>query len=120
MTIFVEIFESQAFIILLIGNCAVQLTNISFISISFDFVCELTYPIGESITGGLLMTSSQFSGIFAVYVSGFFMDSFPQQRYLTNVFASFILLISIYAMNKVEGKIYIFIHYFRKFNKRPN
>jgi hypothetical protein len=33
-----------------------------------DFVCELTYPVGESISGGLIMISSQISGIISVKI----------------------------------------------------
>ena len=33
---------------------------------SMDFVCELTYPVGESISGGFIMTCTQISGIISV------------------------------------------------------
>lgn len=44
----------------------------------FDFACELTFPIGEAFTTGLLMTGGQIVGVIEVvlWFSGFFIGFF--------------------------------------------
>lgn len=52
---------------------------------SMDFVCELTYPVGESISGGFIMTCTQISGIISVKKFIFlFLERF--NNFLTRIF----------------------------------
>lgn len=62
---------------------------------SMDYVCELTYPVGESISEGLIMSCNQISGIIGILICDSFMEYLPQYRFLTNVFIIFLVLISL-------------------------
>lgn len=44
----------------------VYITLVPVFTISMDYACELTYPCGESIAVGLIMSSNQISGIIGV------------------------------------------------------
>ena len=43
-------------------------------AVAFDFGVELTYPIGESYSTGLLLSSGQFFGIIYTIISGYWID----------------------------------------------
>ena len=43
--------------------------------IAFDFGVELTYPIGESMSVGILMSSGQIFGIIYTVICSIFMDN---------------------------------------------
>lgn len=66
MSVLAELYEEQCYYIFLIGYIVVEMCVVPVYSISFDYVIELTYPIGESISGGIIMTASQISGIAVV------------------------------------------------------
>ena len=66
-----------------------------------DYVIELTYPVGESISEGLIMTGNQLFGVIGTLVSDFFMEYIPKYKFLPNLFfvvlqiASFICILFI-------------------------
>jgi FLVCR family MFS transporter 7 len=66
MTMLIELFTEYGFIIVMFLWSIATISIIPIYACSFDFVIELTYPIGESISGGLIMSCSQISGIVAV------------------------------------------------------
>jgi len=68
ITIFAEILDNSTLFYSAILTCfsVVQFCVIPIFTISFDLVIELTYPVGESISGGIIMTMTQISGILAV------------------------------------------------------
>lgn len=68
ITIFAEIIEGEtaSFVIIMICFSCVQFCVLPIFTISFDLVIELTYPVGESISGGIIMTLTQISGIIGV------------------------------------------------------
>lgn len=55
------------YVAILWSICSVSILPIY--TCSMDFVCELTYPVGESISGGFIMTCTQISGIIAVNIN---------------------------------------------------
>jgi FLVCR family feline leukemia virus subgroup C receptor-related protein len=60
-----EYFNEKYYIILMLWS----ITSICYLpiyTVSMDFVCEITYPIGETISGGVLLCSAQISGILSV------------------------------------------------------
>jgi hypothetical protein len=64
-SIHLEYIEKNTILMLIIWS----LTSSALLPIytcSMDFVCEITYPVGETISGGILIISSQISGIIAV------------------------------------------------------
>ena len=60
-----EYMEKNPILILIIWT----ITSSSILPIytcGMDFVCEITYPVGETISGGIMMVSTQISGIISV------------------------------------------------------
>lgn len=68
MTVLLEVTPDNAFIIAMILWTSVTICIIPIFTIGMDFVVELTYPVGESISGGVIMTFNQLSGIFGVRI----------------------------------------------------
>ena len=66
LTLGIEMFEDKAFIILMIGEVIVYCCILPIYTCSMDFVCEITYPVGETISGGIIMSFTQISGIIIV------------------------------------------------------
>ena len=58
----------------------VGLTMVPFLPLSFEYACELTFPIGEAMSGGLLMSSGQITGIIFIYVTTAFLDKYPNSH----------------------------------------
>lgn len=44
---------------------------IPFYTIGMNYACEITYPVGESLNGGIMMTMSQLSGISGTFFCEF-------------------------------------------------
>ena len=65
-TLFIELFEDYTFIILIVCSTFCYCCILPIYTCSMDFVCELTYPVGETISGGIIMTFTQISGIIIV------------------------------------------------------
>jgi FLVCR family feline leukemia virus subgroup C receptor-related protein len=64
-TLQLEYMEKNPILLLIIWS----LTSSSILPIytcSMDFVCEITYPVGETISGGIIMVATQISGIISV------------------------------------------------------
>ena len=64
----------KALIILLILWTLCSFSIVPIFTCSMDFVVELTYPVGESISGGLIMMVNQITGILAVRYNNKFID----------------------------------------------
>ena len=47
---------------------------IPIMAVAFDFGVEITYPIGESFSTGILMSAGQFFGIILTITSSELMD----------------------------------------------
>jgi len=59
-----------------------------------DFVCEITYPVGESISEGVIMTCNQIMGIIGILICDSFRTHLKQYKFLTNLFCIFLFIIS--------------------------
>ena len=68
MTVLMEIFKSPDFYFYLVLICytAFGLMMIPIISIGIDFLIESTFPIGESISFGMLISFSRIIGLITV------------------------------------------------------
>jgi FLVCR family feline leukemia virus subgroup C receptor-related protein len=66
MTVLLEILEENRFLVFTIFWSLCSLSILPIYTLSMDFVCELTYPVGESISGGFIMSFTQISGIIGV------------------------------------------------------
>ena len=68
MTALIELYPDYAFPIFLITWTMCTVSILPIYTCSMDFVVELTYPVGESISGGFILSCTEMSGIFAVYI----------------------------------------------------
>ena len=70
-----------------------------------DYVCELTYPVGESQSGGIIMSMNQIFGIGLTYLGQFFIDEIKQYKFITNILTCSALLISLITLWFIEDKL---------------
>jgi len=68
MIVLLELFDQYSYIILIINFPIISMCTVSIFNCSLDLVIELTYPVGESISGGCIVTTSQISGIIGVWI----------------------------------------------------
>ena len=57
---------------------------VPFYTIGMNYACEITYPVGESITGGIMMTMSQLSGIGGTFLCDHFIQNYDK-KWISNV-----------------------------------
>ena len=96
LTIFLEIFKPEnpnenskiEFAIALIINSLVTIVVMPFYTIGMNYACEITYPVGESINGGIMMSVSQISGIGGTFLCDYFIANFQGKRWITNLIMS--------------------------------
>ena len=55
----------------LIGFAAVGFVTISILPVSYSYGAELTYPVGEAMSVGVMMLSAQFYSIFLIYFGSY-------------------------------------------------
>ena len=97
LTIFLELFynwNKNTFYIAFIFYSLVNLMVVPFYTIGMNYACEITYPIGESLTGGIMMSMSQFSGIGGTFLCDWMINNL-QKKYLTNLLLLGFFFISI-------------------------
>ena len=70
-----------------------------------DYVCELTYPVGESQSGGIIMSMNQILGIGLTYLGQFFIDEIKKYKFITNILTCSNLLISLITLWFIEDKL---------------
>lgn len=71
-----------------IGLVMYSLVNaivVPFYTAGMNYACEITYPVGESINGGIMMTMSQLSGIGGTFLCDHFINNYKEQRWISNV-----------------------------------
>ena len=76
------------FIIGLIIYSLVTIMVIPFYTIGMNYACEITYPVGESINGGIMMSVSQISGIGGTFLCDYFISNYPEKKWITNLILS--------------------------------
>ena len=57
---------------------------IPFYTIGMNYTCEIPYPIGESINGGIMMRMSQISGIGGIFSRDYLINH-KEKKYLSNI-----------------------------------
>lgn len=58
---------------------------ISFYTIGMNYAWEITYSLGESINGGIMMSMSQISGIVGTFGCDALMFDYKEQKWASNV-----------------------------------
>ena len=59
--------------------------NFPFYTIGMNYACEITYPVGESINGGIMMTMSQLAGIGGTFLCDYFISNYENKGWISNV-----------------------------------
>ena len=70
-----------------VGMVMYSLVNailVPFYTCGMNYACEITYPVGESINGGIMMSASQISGIAGTFLCDWLINTYSL-KYLTNV-----------------------------------
>ena len=94
LTLFLELFKNNEinsnieFIIGIIFNSLVTIVVIPFYTIGMNYACEITYPVGESINGGIMMSVSQISGIAGTFLCDYFITYYTDKKWITNLILS--------------------------------
>ena len=71
-----------------VGMVMYSLVNaivVPFYTIGMNYACEITYPVGESINGGIMMSMSQISGIAGTFLCDHLINKYDTKKYLSNV-----------------------------------
>ena len=58
---------------------------IPFYTIGMNYACEITYPVGESINGGIMMSMSQISGIAGTFGCDALMKDHENKKWASNI-----------------------------------
>jgi FLVCR family feline leukemia virus subgroup C receptor-related protein len=90
LTVFLEIFQPDEkdknesstieFIVALIINSLLTIVVMPFYTIGMNYACEITYPVGESINGGFMISASQISGIGGTFLCDYFISNYPEKN----------------------------------------
>ena len=70
-----------------------------------DYVCEITYPVGESISEGIIMSFNQIMGIIGIVICDSFRTYLKKYKYLTNIFCIVLFIISLISLILVKPKL---------------
>lgn len=73
------------FAIALVMYSLVNAIVVPFYTAGMNYACEITYPVGESINGGIMMTMSQLSGIGGTFLCDHFINNYKEKRWISNV-----------------------------------
>ena len=87
-TLLCELIESKGLNAYAIGLVLYTLVNmivVPFYTIGMNYACEITYPVGESINGGIMMTMSQLSGIGGTFLCDYFINHKEDKPWISNV-----------------------------------
>ena len=87
-TLLLELVESRhlnAYAIGLVLYTLVNMIVVPFYTIGMNYACEITYPVGESINGGIMMTMSQLSGIGGTFLCDHFINNNKEKPWISNV-----------------------------------
>lgn len=95
LTIILEQAGKGAAIVAGFGYTLVISSIVPIYTTGMDYVCELTYPVGESYSEGLIMSANQIMGIIGILICDTFMEYIPKAKYLTNVFGLLLFIVSL-------------------------
>jgi FLVCR family feline leukemia virus subgroup C receptor-related protein len=87
LTFLLEIDKSKGlnpFAICFVFYTLINAAVIPFYTIGMNYACEITYPVSETMNGGILMIISQLCGIGGTYLFDYLINSKKKQTWLIN------------------------------------
>ena len=85
-----------------------SLTNISIISfytIGMNYACEITYPVGESINGGIMASMPQILAIGMTFLCDYFIKDHKDKKYISNIILLILLFLSVIFVLLLDEKL---------------
>ena len=79
-----NVYSKLEFVIALIIYSLINIVVTPFYTIGMNYACEITYPVGESINGGLMISMSQISGIGGTFLCDYFINEYHEKKWVTN------------------------------------
>ena len=70
-----------------------------------DFVCEITYPVGESISEGIIMSFNQIMGIIGIIICDTFRTYLKKYKFMSNVFGILLFSISLISLFLINPEL---------------
>jgi Na+/melibiose symporter-like transporter len=88
---------------LIAGFALYGLFMMPLISISMDLVCELTFPVRESIPLGIILSASHLTGLFSTFLIDVVFLKYDLPKYLPNLYSLGLLFISLISLILFKG-----------------
>ena len=105
LTIFLEFIKHNVFAMCIVLFCFIIGFITPIYTTGMDYVAEMTYPVGESISGGLIMCFNQIFGIIGILIADAFIEKVGNKKYLTNVMSIIIFGVSLICVFFIEERL---------------
>lgn len=105
LTILLEFIKTNVFVMCIIIFSLIIGFATPIYTTGMDYVAEMTYPVGESISGGLIMCFNQIFGIIGILIADAFIDKVEEEKYLTNVMSIVVFTISLICIYFIEERL---------------
>ena len=80
-------------------------TAVPIYTSGMDYVCEITYPVGESISEGIIMSFNQIMGIVGIIICDSFRTYLKKYKFLTNLFCILLFIISLFSLFFINSEL---------------
>ena len=84
----------NAYAISLVLYSFIYMVVIPYYSIAMNYACEITYPVGESLNGGIVMGFNQLIAVPITFLCQYFFDNHTDKKYLSNIILLIMFFIS--------------------------
>ena len=108
-TFLLELSEKKDLNVYAIGLIMYSLTNISIVSfytIGMNYACEITYPVGESISDSIMASTPQIVSIGLTFLCDYFItNDYNDKKWISNVILLILISISIIFVCLLDEKL---------------
>ena len=106
-TMLLELIEKKnlnAYAIGIIIYSLINIAIISFYTIGMNFACEITYPVGESISGSIMASTPQLLSIGLTFLCDHFINH-NNKKWISNVILLILIALSIIFVFLLDEKL---------------
>ena len=82
----------------------INIAIISFYTIGMNFACEITYPVGESISGSIMASTPQILSIGLTFLCDHFINH-NSKNWISNVILLILIALSIIFVILIDEKL---------------